>query len=82
MSYIEVTPRTTDVQSILSKLWPLSILFEISKERGFAFLVVCSNASHPVQTEKTENVFQRHSRTFLHVLTSWNVNPLFITTPL
>lgn len=26
--------------------------------------------------------FQRHSRTFLRVLTSWNVNPLFITTPL
>lgn len=57
LSYIEVTPRTTGVQSILSKLWPLNILFEISKERGFASLVVCSNASHPFQIEKTEKFF-------------------------
>lgn len=27
-------------------------------------------------------IFQKHSRTFLLVLTSWNINPLFITTPL
>lgn len=32
--------------------------------------------------KKTENYFQRHSRTLLLALTSWNINLLFITTPL
>lgn len=78
VSYIERLPQ----DYVGAKLGPLNILSRSAQKEVFASLVVCSSVSHLFQMGKVTVIFQRHSRIFPLVLTSWSINPLFITTPL
>lgn len=77
VSYIERLP-----QDYWCKTWAIEHFVKVCTERGFRILGGVFKCLTPISDGKGHNIFQRHSRIFPFVLTSWSINPLFITTPL